>query len=168
MIVTSSIKKKLDEILGDSTWKDLEVETLILELGMPYSDELFDQVSVLKVVANASELFYTDVSFFIYASEVLNGNAADFDYLPHITSLEAAFAIVEMAVILGKRLNESSDFDTGPKTYIKDLLINEGYSSTPSPFDIVGVGRLTEGQLPQDILDKEKAIIEYCSAMYKE
>jgi hypothetical protein len=166
MLPISILKKVLDKKLGEGAWKSFETETLVLELDLPQSDLLFDKVSVLKVIENIPEIFFDDISFLIYSTSVMNDQVADFEYLPHITSLEIALAIEEMSRVLGVELHQLPLFTTGPKAFIRDILINEGYSKVLPPFDIVGVGRLAEGQTEQDTADKAKAIEGYIHAIY--
>jgi hypothetical protein len=167
-IPVSILKKALDNKLGAGSWKDYQVETLILELGLPLTDLLFDQVSSLKVIENAPDIFFEDTMFFIYTTSVLNFEEADFDFLPSITSLEVAFALYEMSAILGCELHQLPIFGQGPSSFIKHVLTNEGYSSVLPPFDVVGIGQLVEGQTEQDTLDKKKAIEEYIHASYNQ
>ena len=162
----SVIKKVLDKNLGEGSWKDYETETLLLELGLPYSDLLYDKLSVLKVIEHKPNLFFEEPSFLLYSTEVINNTPADFDYLPHINSLEMAFAITEMSAILGMELHSLPAFETGPKMVIRDILLNEGYSEVLPPFDIVGIGELPKGQTPEDTTNKAKAIEDYIHASY--
>ena len=167
-IPISILKKALDNKLGGNLWKDYETETLLYEVGLPYSDILFDKLAVLKVIEHKPKLFFEDVIFMINAANVMNNNSADFEYLPHITSLEMAFAIVDMAATLDVSIHMLPVFEQGPVMYIRDILINEGYSKVLPPFDVVGIGQLAEGQTQQDTADKEKAIKDYIYANYNQ
>jgi hypothetical protein len=166
MLPISVIKKVLDKKLGEGSYKNFETETLLLDLDLPYSDVLFDKLSVLKVIENLPSIFFEDIMFLIYATEVMNDQSADFEYLPHTNSLELAFAIEEMSRILGVELHQLPEFSTGTKAYIKNVLTNEGYSKPVTPFDVVGVGALGEGQTEQDTDDKAKAIESYIHHVY--
>lgn len=165
-IPISILKKTLDNILGTGVWKDYETETLILELGLPFSDLLYDKLSVLKIIEYEPTLFFKDILFTIHATSVINNISTDFEYLPHNTSLEMAFAITEMGVVINVPLHTLPDFGPGPTSYIREMLINEGYSEVLPPFDIIGVGALPKGQTTQDTFDKDKAIKDYIHAMY--
>lgn len=166
MILVSKLKKILDDSLGKGEWKDFEVETLILESGIPYSDLLFDKVALLRVIEHYPTLFFEDVMFMAYAADVFNHSEADFDVMPHITSLEMALAINEMALLLSVPIHELPTFDVGTTMFIKHILTEEGYSKVLSPFDIVGITGLSEGQTEQDTADKEMAIKGYLYAIY--
>lgn len=165
MIDIYTLKVLFDKKLGSGTWEGLESETLALELNLPVTSLLLDEISVLKIIVVNPSLFFQDPIFMVYATEVINGTSADFDYIPHITSLEIAYAIFEVALVLGVQLNDLPMFGTGPKILIKNVLVNEGYSVPVPPFDVVGMGQLTPGQTEQDTADKEKAIKEYINAI---
>lgn len=164
--MVSKLKDHIDSILGVGAWAELETETILSELGLPVTSLLFDQVSLLKAIESDKELFFKEALFFMYAVAVFNDEEADFGNLPSITSLEIALAIVEMAIILDTSINELPVFEAGPKAVVRDILIEEGYSKSIAPFDIVGVGELTEGQTEQDTKDKEMAIRGYIHAIY--
>lgn len=166
LIPISVLKKTLDNKIGKDSWKNLETETLILELELPFSNLLFDKLSVLKVIEHNPVIFFDDVMFSIYSTSVMNNIVADFEFLPHITSLELAFAIIEMAAILGVELHHLPEFGTGTTAYIREMLINEGYSEVLPPFDVVGIGALPKGQTNKDIADKDTAIKIYIKTMY--
>ena len=163
-MLTSTLKITLDKYLGTGQWKDLEPETIISVLGLEYSALLHDKVSLMKAIEVLPHLFFEDTMFMLHATDVLNDEVADFDYVPHITSLELAFAIVEMALILGKDLNELPSFGPGATTVVRDVLIREGYSKVLHPFTVVGVGELHEGQTEEDTANKQKALEEYINA----
>lgn len=165
-IPISTIKKALDNKLGINSWKEYETETLLLELGLPFSDLLYDKLSILKVIEHRPTLFFDDVVFLINATAGMNNEEVDFYYLPHLTSLELAFAITEMSKILGVELHTLPEFAPETTQYIRDVLMNEGYSEVLSPFDIVGLGALPKGQMIRDTIDKGNAIKEYTHAMY--
>ena len=168
LIPISILKKTLDNKLGSGVWKDYETETLILELGLLFSDLLYDKISVLKVIEHNPALFFDDILFAVHAVNVINNVSTDFEYLPHITSLEMAFAIVEIAAVLDVPIHTLPEFGVGLTAYIREMLINEGYSDVLPPFDVVGLGALPKGQTRQDTLDKDKAIKEYIHAMYNQ
>ena len=165
-IPISQLKKGLDQKLGKDSWVDYEVETLVIETGLPYSDLLRDKLHVLKIIEAKPTIFFDEVLFLVFATNVINNEIADFEYLPHIKSLEVAFAIEEMAKILEVELHQLPEFAMGPKYLIRDILISEGYSEVLPPFDVVGIGQLPKGQTEQDTLDKKKAIEAYLHAMF--
>ena len=168
LIPLSTLKKSLDNKLGINSWKEYETETLLLELGLPFSDLLYDKLSILKVIEHRPDLLFQDVLFLIVATAGMNNEEVDFYYLPHLLSLELAFSIVEITKILGVELHTLPEFAPGPTQYIRDVLINEGYSEILYPFDVVGLGSLPKGQTIRDTIDKGVAIKEYISAMYNQ
>jgi hypothetical protein len=168
LIPISILKKTLDNMFGANVWKEYETETLILELGLLYSDLLYDKLSVLKVIEHHPTLFFEDILFCVHATNVINNTSTDFEYLPHITSLEMAFAITELAGILNVPTHALPEFGIGITAYIREMLINEGYSDVLPPFDVVGLGALPKGQTPQDTANKDRAIKEYIHAMYNQ
>jgi hypothetical protein len=166
----STLKKELENKFG-SEWFYLEIETILLEFGENSSDLLFDEllrdkINVLKVVSHNPDKFYINPLFFIHASEVMNNNVTDFTSIPMLTSIEAAFAIIDMSKVLGVELNNSPHFNNGVRMVIKYILDNDGYSEVVYPFDIVGITGLTAGQHTIDTENKKKAIDQYVTAMY--
>lgn len=168
LIPISILKKVLDNKLGVNSWSQYETETLILELDLPFSNLLYDKIAVLKTIDNNTDLFFEDVIFNIYATSVINNIPADFEFLPHLTSLEMAFSIIEISRVLGVELHNLPEFGIGTTTYIRNMLIDEGYSEVISPFDIVSIGALPKGQTSKDTIDKANAIKEYIHAMYNQ
>jgi hypothetical protein len=165
-IPVSVLKKTLDNTLGEAVWWEFETETLVSELQLPLTNLLHDKLSFLKVFMQHPELFFEDTMFFLHSVSVMNNEPADFEYVPHITSLEIAFAIVEVAKMMEVELHAMPNFGVGSVAVIKEVLKNEGFSAVVPPFDVVGVGALPEGQTAQDTEDKRKAIEEYIHATY--
>lgn len=168
LIPISILKKTLDNKFGVNVWKDYEIETIIIELGLPLTDVLYDKLSVLKVIEHEPTVFFDDILFLVHSTNVINNIPSDFEELPHVTSLELAFAITEMARVFEVNIHTLPEFGQGPTAYIREVLIDEGYSEVLPPFDIVGLGALPKGQTTQDTKDKERAINEYIHAMYNE
>lgn len=145
---------------GLEKWEDLEVETLLLELGVEPSDISVDKLGLAKAVRARPELFYEDVLFFLHATDVMNNLVADFSGVPFPSSLELAFSIFDMAKCVPGR-----EFSSGVKKVIQHLLTEEGYHHTIAPFPEVDlVGGTEEG----DMKDKETAIKMYVLSMYQE
>lgn len=167
-IPISTLKKSLDNKLGINSWKEYETETLLLELDLPFSNLLYDKLSILKVIEHRPTLFFEDVVFLINATAGMNNEEVSFHYLPHLTSLELAFAIIEISKILEVELHTLPEFASGPVQYIRNVLMNEGYSEVLPPFDIVGIGALPEGQTTQDTSDKLTALTQYIHGMYNQ
>jgi len=171
-VLISELKLKLDSMLGADVWKEYETETLVLELSLDPNivkeDDvtLFDKVACLKVMEINPDIFFEDVLFFIYATATINSVPVNFEVLPHLTSLELALAVLEVSLILGKPLDEMPIFYKGVQDYVRDTLIEEGYSIVPSVLNIVGVGELPQGQIPQDSTDKDLAVRTYINAIY--
>lgn len=161
-----SLKSKLDLELGSSEdWKYYEVETLALQLSSEPTALLLDKLSVLRILLRHPELFFSNLIFFLHSTEVINNVSANFEFLPTPTSLEMAFAIVEIARLLKVSLHELPKFETEVVVGITQLLIGEGYSHVVPPFDVIGITGLTEGQTEEDTLNKTKAIEQYVTSM---
>jgi hypothetical protein len=161
----SFLKKRLDVLLKDS-WHSYEVETLLLTLGQIDNPLLRDKLGLLKVIANKSSAFYDNALLFLHAVSVINNHPANFDHVPHITSLEIAFAIEDMARLLDVKVVESPLFTTDIRKIIKYILSEEGYSEVIYPFNVVGITDLVSGQTKEDTQNKEKAIEQYVHSMY--
>ena len=76
MIITpespvSDLKKALDKVFGAIHWWTYEVETILLESGIPVSDLGREKINLLRVMENSRDLFYDDYLFFLHAVEVL-------------------------------------------------------------------------------------------------
>ena len=164
LLPISSINLKLNSIEG---WVMFETETLLLELGWEFSQLLSDKIGVLRVVKSMPKLFYSDAMFFLHATSVMNNNEVNFENIPSVNSLEVAFAIVDMSRVLDVHLDNSPMFTSDVRTVVKHILIDDGYSEVPSPFNVVGITGLSIGQLSEDILNKAKAIVSYVTSMYK-
>jgi hypothetical protein len=162
----SDLKKALDKVFGAIPWWTYEVETILLENGIPVSDLGREKINLLKVSLTHRDAFYTDYLFFLHAVEVFNNNITDFQYIPSPTSLEMAFAIVDMAKTFEHPIEESPLFSDEVRLTIKNTLVNEGYSVPVGPFSNVGITGLTPGQTPQDTNNKLKAITQYVSSIY--
>lgn len=161
----SSVKKYISKILPEG-WEDLETETILLELGLPYTDLLVDKINLLRVFKANPAMFYEEPLFFLHACEVFNNNVTDFYTLPHITSLEAALAIVDAARVMDlDRVEASPVFSKGVQDTIKEILIEDGYSHPIWPFDVVGITGLSMGNTAEDLRNKYRAIQEYISGM---
>lgn len=162
----SVLKAHLDKTFGAVPWWNYETETLVLESGIPTSELLVEKVELLRVIMHRPELFYQNFMFFLHAVEVFNHHVTDFEFVPNPTSLEMAFAIVDMSRIFNHTPDESPPFSLEVRMCIERCLIEEGYSVPVFPFSIVGITGLHEGQLPKDTLNKEKAIAQYVQHSY--
>lgn len=166
----SSLKSYLDEQFPEG-WVQLETETILLHLGIIADSILVDKIGVLKVFSLVPSAFFEDVIFFLHAVEVMNGFSADFDTVPELTSLEVAFALVDAAILLKVEggVDNLPAFGTGIKAVVKHVLVEDGYSNTVWPFDVVGVpglGSDMNKHYPEDTDNKVKAIKEYINGMY--
>jgi len=159
---TSDLKNFLDSRFSD-VWMEYEPETITAELekiGTIHSPELTDKIELLISLEKNPGLI-DDGLFFLHAVDVLNGNRANFDYLPHPVSLELAWAIEELKKIFGEAaplLLHSHAI----KSVITYLLIHEGFKS-PTKY-------LREYAYPSELSgedepDKEKAITLYLKGM---
>jgi len=161
LLPVSSVKKYLDKILPQG-WEAFETETIVMELGVQPSEILIDKINVLRIFSVSPDMFYNDPMFFLHACEVFNNNVADFQTLPHVTSLEAALAIVDASRVLGCHVVEDSPpFSEGVREVLREILVDDGYSQPIWPFDSVGIVGLSPGATPEDMAKKAKAINEY-------
>ena len=161
----SVLKKRLDITAGEN-WQEYEVETLILSLGVLETPLLRDKINLLRVLKIKPELFYSEALFFMHAVPVMNNIASDFDHVPHLTSLEIAFSVKDMSVLLSIKEEDSPTFGNEVREVIKYVLTEEGFSEAVYPFNIVGITGLVAGQTKEDTQNKQKAIIQYVQSMY--
>jgi hypothetical protein len=155
----------MDSVLGKDAWIDYEVETILSELTLPfYSQSLEDKVYLLKTLGAAPELFHEDFWFTMIATDVINGNMADFSQVPHITSLELAYAITQIQLSLSTS-DVVSKYNDGFIEGVAYILRNEGYSEPVAPFGFVPKDMLYPGQTKEDSEDKAKAIQLYIKGM---
>ena len=153
----SKIKSSLERIFGPD-WCDLELETISIELGFILDELLIDKICLLKVLHFQSDLFLKDLLFFVHACCVINNEVANFDVLPHLSSLEVALALTEMEQLLGK---SETGMSPEVREYVNFVLIEEGYSKVVGPFVKYGPFKLFEGQTEEDTKNKELAISSY-------
>lgn len=143
-------------------WENYEIETIIMELGVPHTELLADKINLIRVFNVEPQLFFEDPLFFLHAVDVINNNVADFESVPSVNSLETAYAIVEAAKLCGADSVEAShNYGLGVRELVKYILKNDGYSEVCWPFDTVGVTGLTKSDFPEDMVLKRKAIKEY-------
>lgn len=158
------IKTMLDKDYGDM-WPDLETETLIHDLeskGLAYTTGLTDLVEILKCIEVKPDLLFDDVLFFLHSVDAINGNAVHFDFIPVPTSLELAWAVYQIELVLGdvKKILPLS----GPiKTAVTYILKGEGFTSSTAFFK----DYVLPNEFPAESAepDKEKAIELYIKGM---
>jgi hypothetical protein len=160
-LLVSGVERYLSKNLPEG-WQNFETETILMELGVPHSDLLVDKINLIRVFKAEPTMFYEEPLFFLHACEVFNGHVTDFHTLPHITSLEAALAIVDAARMLGcSEVEQSPAFSDNVKLIVREILVEDGYSVPVWPFDSVGITDLSEGQTEADTAAKARAIKEY-------
>jgi hypothetical protein len=158
------LKTLFDQKLGAGTWASFEPETILLEIEAGSSDLLIDKISILRILESAPTLAYTDPGLFLHAAEVINNQVADFTIVPHVTMLEAAYAVHTIDAIL--RLNKVSV--TYPEALVKTcsyILRQDGCSEPIPPFTFVPETELVAGQLKEDTDKKKLAISTYITHM---
>jgi hypothetical protein len=89
---------------------------------------------------------------------------ADFSQVPHITSLELAYAITQIQLSLSTS-DVVSKYNDGFIEGVAYILRNEGYSEPVAPFGFVPKDMLYPGQTKEDSEDKAKAIQLYIKGM---
>ncbi len=147
----------LNETLGPD-WPSYELETILYDFP-EVSDVLVDQILVLRNLVLNPALFWTDPLFFLFSIAPLNGETADFSYLPSPNSLEVAKALVEVKKITGER-----PASNGVKLCILRCLEDDGYSVAPYPFTLISDKfPLAPGQTTEDIQNKAEALDKVCS-----
>lgn len=157
----SSVKRYISKVLPDG-WENFETETILTELGLSHSDLLVDKINIIRVFKAEPMMFYEDPLFFLHACEVFNNNVTDFYTLPHITSLEAALAILDASKMLDLEVVEQSPpFSFAVRALVREILIDDGYSEPVWPFDVVGITGLEPGATAEDMANKRRAIKEY-------
>lgn len=158
------LKVLFDQKMGAGKWLRFEPETILMELGAEATPLLMDKTCLLHIIEMTPSLPYVDPSLFLYAAEVINNTAADFEMVPHITMLEAAYAVHS----LDKILLASNVTPEYPEALIKTcgyILRNDGCSEPIAPFTFVPKSELEKGQTESDTLDKKKAISMYIAHM---
>ena len=167
----SDLKNTLDSILGINSWFDYEPETIIMEMddrGLDISgNNLADLIFVLKILGIRPNIFYEDFWFTLISTDVINGNEANFNSVPHINSLELALAIVEVQKVLstlgvGVLSSYSDDFIDA----VSSILISEGYSKPVGPFIFIPESKLESGQTDEDTAHKIRAIKMYIKGFH--
>lgn len=157
-----TIKSTLDRIFGKGLWKDWEIETISLDLGLVLDELTRDKIWVLKVLEHDPDVFYSNPLFFLYATNVINNDTADFESVALPTCLEMAYAIYEV----GKMY--PGTFENSVRKVMAYLLIEEGFTAPVGPFKTI----LSDEVFPtspeakkEDLDNKELAIGEYIRGM---
>lgn len=161
----SHIKKSLDRIFGKGEWRDLEIETISLTLGILLDTLTRDKISVLQIIEGQPEIFFEDAAFTLYATDVINNIEADFEFVPTPTSLELAYAITEVRKVLMENGVYIPVEESSLVTVAAYMLRQEGYSVPVAPFDFIPPAMLEAGQTSEDTENKKKAIKRYIKAM---
>lgn len=143
-------------------WQELEDETISLGLGLRLTPLLLDKISVLRIISDNPDMFFTDFLFFLHACDVLNNHVADFSVFPSPNSLEIAWAVTEMKNLVQEQYSDEI------KTGVTKLLNEEGYSSAPGPLaEVCFPEKLVEGQEVEDRQAKDDAVSQYIEFMEK-
>jgi hypothetical protein len=158
------IKASLDRIFKKGVWIDWEIETISDELGVAFDELTRDKIHVLQLIEKNPNLIFDDISFFLYATEVINNRVADFESLPMPTSLEIAYALHTIKQILGTNYKAPAP-DSSLAQTIGYLLKEDGYSEPIEPFSFINDSHLEKGQTPLDTEYKKKAIEVYIKVM---
>ena len=122
-------------------WFEWEPETLLLEgdgsVG-EVSGLLLDKVWILKILLSLTEpnKAIADPALFLHVCDAVNGNPADFGFVPEPNSLEVAWALRSLTD-LSRVASLDLRFGYEIGVLCKHVLINDGYSSTPPPFDFI-------------------------------
>lgn len=156
----------LDKKFGRDTWKNLEPETVMLELGHP--DYLIqEKIYVLHSVVDELNQALSKPEFLLWYTSVANNQYADFETISLPTSLELAWAIEQAKLIC---LATNQVFTPSPELIktIAFLLREDGYSEPVKPFEFVPASELTAGQTPEDVALKKRAVRSYLSYMDKQ
>lgn len=159
-----TLKKLLDERLGRNGWKDLEPETILLEFNTEFSNLIFDKIMLLKMLEEAPNELMDSPLFFLVAVEVANNNVADFETVPHPTSLELAWGLDQFLKIM--KLN-GTPFMPG-EGLIKTtgfLLRDDGFSTAVAPFSFLPSSEFIKGATSADMAAKATAVTQYMKHM---
>lgn len=160
----SRIKKELDDKFGKGAWARWEPETISLQLQTIFSPLMLDKVSLLRILETSPLQAYEDPALFLYAAEVINNNPADFNTVPHLTMLEAAYTIhcIDSVLLANKVIIERPESLKKAVAYILNM---DGCSEPLEPLSFVNKEDLSEGQTPSDTQSKKRAIQMYLNYM---
>jgi hypothetical protein len=159
-----TLQKQLDTNYGGSGWARWEPETISMDIAQYFPPVLEDKINFLRVINVAPLQVYEDPGLFLFAAEAINNNAVDFGAIPHLTMLEAAFAIVSINALLAYK-GIPVTYPEAIKRTCAYILTQEGASEPMFPFEFVPKEYLTEGQAKSDTEAKKKAIAEYIAHM---
>lgn len=153
-------------------WYDLEVETISLDLGIELSPLMYDKLHVLRLMCEQPDLFQKDLMFFAHAVSIMNNIETDPMWLPEVTSLEIAYALVCDAVIR-TQLQFPGDLmpSEAVQHYIKHRLVEDGYGELVAPFSQAVSPEVWGPSVPHlegDLNAKKRAIKSYLEEMLKE
>ena len=158
------MKAALDAQFGVGAWVGFEPETVSMEFGSNLTPLMTDKLCLLHILSTNPLQVLEDPLLFLYAAEVTNNNVADFSVVPHITLLEAAYAVISIKAILGGQ----STLLTPPESFkrtVAYILNMEGCSEPIYPFEFIDASELTPGQTLSDTKAKKEAISIYTKHM---
>ncbi len=110
-----------------------------------------DAAWVVALILAQPDLYFTDPSFFLRATETLARGGADFESLPILTSLEIIVAMKRL-----KALSRTSNFSPAVKNLIVELLKEDGIQYPHPPFEFLEPSRFIESD-PERSKEQKKA-----------
>lgn len=166
-MILSRLKGQLKTRYKDE-WVDLEPETVSLDLGVLMDPLSLQGLLMVQSVERNPVNFIDDASYFLSFTEACNNKIVNpsSPYLP--TSLELAWALVELRRLLPKEEADLINESPMIRKVCMYVLREEGYSEPVWPFDaFLKSEDFYDGQSPQDTANKAKAIRLYIKAVEK-
>lgn len=165
-MILSRLRDQLIARYGEE-WHDMEPETISLDLGVILDPVSLQGVQVLRTIHQYPELFLEDPMYFLNFCETANNHILDESHMPSVTSLELAWALVELKRLLPEG-SESVDSSEMIRKVCKYILREEGYSEPVPPFTgFLKSDDFYDGQTPDATANKAKGIRLYIAAMEK-
>lgn len=158
------IKDNLDRLFTPHVWADWELETISDTLGIGLDELARDKIHILQIMEKEPTLFLDDMTFFLHSTKSINNEVADFEYLPMPSSLELAYAIQTFKALTGATTVDLREAESLIQCIVY-LLIEEGFSDNPAPFDFIPKEMFHEGQTPLDKANKVRSIELYTKYM---
>lgn len=162
----SGLQAIFDSSFGKGKWVNWEPETLLFEISPEPHPLLREKILVLQVLNQAMNEMISLPEFFIWTVSICNNEPAEFEHVYLPTSLEVAWALVELKKIgemIGKPFKPTPEFTDIVKYFMQE----DGITQSIEPFEFVSETLLEPGPTMSDLYMKKLAVGKYVDHMSK-
>lgn len=160
----TDLQQILDSSFGAKAWLEFEPETILME--QEESDPLLlEKILALQALNLNFDYCTSQPEFLIWFTTVANNEPAEFEHIILPTSLELAWACVQLGELTRLLGHKGKEISPAMHELTAFVLNHEGYSVPVQPFTFLDSSRLTEGQTEQDTEMKAMALTAYIRHM---